>query len=154
MSKGNSGLFKGTIGEKNENKKTEEELKEEAINAVKELIEKTPKAKKRAAFIGAYDIETGHVETDLAGKIPDKIHPILKKLAKRAGEIGSKGLTENNTVGVCAEFHVVNKMLYAGSKYKHIRLTKAFRYKKEWTTIPYCANCLAMFKEILEGDKK
>ena len=82
MSKGNSGLFKGTIGEKRENKKTEEELKEEAISAVKELIEKTPKAKKRAAFIGAYDIETGHVETDLVGKIPDKIHPILKNLPK------------------------------------------------------------------------
>lgn len=157
MSKGNSGLFKGTIGEKRENKKIEEELKEEAINAVKELIEKTPKAKKRGAFVGAYDIDTGHVEADVSGKVPENIHPELKELAeKRVGEIGSLGLTERNTVGKCAEFNVVNKMLNAGCEYKHIRLTKAFRFQnkpKKWESFPYCENCLGMFKEILDIDE-
>ena len=82
MSKGNSGLFKGTIGEKRENKKTEEELKEEAISAVKELIEKTPKAKKRAAFIGAYDIETGHEVFDKFVKKTEAIASETERLKK------------------------------------------------------------------------
>ena len=157
MSKPNSGLFKGIVGEKSENKKTEKELKEEAINSVKELIVKTKKAKKRGAFVGAYDIETGHVEADVSGNVPENIHPELKELAeKRVGQIHSNGLTETNTVGRCAEFHVVNKMLHAGCEYKNIRLTKAFRFQqktKQWESIDYCANCSGMFKEILEIDK-
>ncbi len=157
MSKPNSGLFKGTVGEKSENKKTEEELKEEAINSVKELIAKTKKAKRRGAFVGAYDIETGHVEADVSGNVPENIHPELKELAeKRVGQINSNGLTKTNTVGRCAEFHVVNKMLNAGCEYKNIRLTKAFRFQhetKQWEAFPYCENCLGMFKEILNIDK-
>lgn len=75
--------------------------------------------------IGAYDVKTGKIATAFAGKIPEKIHPELLKRAEMIGGVGTKGVSTKNTVGVCAEFHVVNELLLSGSKISDIKLTHA-----------------------------
>lgn len=64
--------------------------------------------------------------------------------------IGTHGLTSRNTVGVCAEFHVVNSLLLSGCKWSDIRLTPAIR-PRTGEIMPYCNNCLAMFGDLIEN---
>lgn len=145
MCKGNSGLYKGTKGAKFSKK----ELHLKAENAIAELISSTPGARKKSMVIGAYDISSGKTIAAFAGKIPNDIHPKLIELANQIGGIGSYGLTERNTVGVCAEFQVVNRLLLSGSQFEDIRLTKAIR-PRTGEVIPYCENCVAMFKDLFD----
>ena len=145
MSKGYSGLFKGTDGETTYRK----ELIISAKNAVKNLISKTPNSKKKAMVAGAYDIKTGKVSASFAGQIPKQIHPELIKRAASIGGIGSHGVTERNTVGVCAEFHVVNNLLNSGSKIENIRLIPAIR-PRTGTAMPFCDNCKKMFSDLIK----
>lgn len=140
MSKGYSGLFKGTKGD-NYHKRI-------AYQVVHNLINSTPGAKKKAMAVGAYDEKTGTYVAAFAGEIPKKIHPKLRQLAERVGEIGSLGKSDRNTVGVCAEFHAVNDMLFAGCKLEDIRLTRAIR-PRTGKFMPYCVNCREMFSEII-----
>ena len=99
--------------------------------------------------VGAYDLRTGRIVAVFAGSIPDKIHPLLRERAKLVGGIGTHGVSQRNTVGVCAEFHAVNQMLLNGSEWASIRLTKPVRprTKKE---MPYCDNCKVMFSDLID----
>lgn len=144
MSKGFSGLFRNTSGHKlNTNT-----LRDKAINAVEKLINSTPGGIKRAMAVGAYDIQTGEIVTSFAKAMPKRIHPELIKRADKIGGIGSLGVTDKNTVGVCAEFHVINSLLYKGSKLENIRLTPAYQ-PRTGKPRPYCNNCKAMFYDIM-----
>ena len=98
---------------------------------------------------GAYDLETGKIVAAFAGEIPKRIHPELRKRAEAIGGIGSHGLTSRNTIGVCAEFHVVNSLLLGGCKWSDIKLTPAIR-PRTGEIMPYCDNCLAMFSDLIE----
>lgn len=147
MSKGSSGLFHGTVGEH----ATEEQLFQKANNAIKHLVEKTPNGNKKSMVVGAYDIKTGRVVAAFAGACPKRIADELKERAKLVGGIGTHGVTKRNIVGVCAEFHAVNSLLLAGSRWQDIRLTPAIR-PRIGMEIPYCDNCRIMFYDII--DKK
>jgi len=69
---------------------------------------------------------------------------------KKIGEIGERTKHCKNIIGVCAEFHVVNKMLMAGCKLENIRLTYTVRCKNGiWQILPYCANCMILFKDLI-----
>lgn len=142
MSKGNSGYFKGV-------KSTRAAYRRNAIQKARDLIKSTPKGKTKSMVVGAYDSSTGKTYAAFAGKIPNRIHPELKKLADKIGGIGSHGVTDKNTVGVCAEFHVVNKMLNDGVKLSDIKLTKAIR-PRTGKFIPYCKNCQIMFSDLID----
>lgn len=72
------------------------------------------------------------------------------KLAERVGGVGTQGVTDRNTIGVCAEFHVINDMLLSGSKLEDIRLTRPIR-QRTGQFMPYCDNCRVMFSEIIES---
>ena len=145
MSKGSSGYFNGTSG----SKAASFDLHESTRNAVKKLIANTPNGKKKAMAVGAYDKRTGKTVAAFAGEIPKRIHPELLKRAKQIGGIGTHGLTERNTVGVCAEFHVVNKLLLGGSKWSDIKLTSPIR-PRTGTAMPFCENCKAMFSDLID----
>ena len=140
MSKTDSHQFIGTKGS--------DYHKRKAYDKVKELIRNTPGAKTKAMAVGAYDEKTGICIATFAGAIPKKIHPKLKALAERVGGFGTLGVSERNTVGVCAEFHAVNQMLYAGCKLEDIKLTRAIR-PRTGAVMPYCDNCRVMFAEII-----
>lgn len=144
MSKGFSGLFKNTSG----HKITTKAIRDRAFDKVKKLINRSPNGKKKSMAVGAYDIKNGRVVAAFAGPIPSKIHPELVKRAKAIGGIGTHGLSTKNTVGVCAEFHVVNKLLFAGSRWEDIRLTPSIR-PRTGKVQPYCENCMAMFYDII-----
>jgi len=144
MSKGNSGLFKRTSGAN----VVLATLQAKAMDTIRSLVNNTPGSKKKAMVVGAYDIRTGKTIASFAGEIPKKIAPELLKRAESIGGIGTHGLTERNTVGVCAEFHVVNKLLLSGSKWEDIRLTPAIR-PRNGQIIPYCDNCKAMFYDLI-----
>ena len=146
MSKGECGLFHGTNGKN----ATLMLMRHKAIEQVVNLIKKTPGSKKKAMAVGAYDKSTGKTIAAFAGKIPRKIHPELLKRAEIIGGIGSKGISKKNTVGVCAEFHVVNQLLLSGSKWSNIKLTPAIR-PRTGKKMPYCANCLAMFRDLIDN---
>lgn len=144
MSKGYSGLFDGTKGDKT----SISDLKSIASEKVSRLIAETHGSKGKAMAVGAYDVRTGKTIAAFAGEIPKRIHPELFNRAKELGGIGSHGLTERNIVGVCAEFHVVNSLLLSGSKMSDIRLTTPIR-PRTGTPIPYCENCKKMFADII-----
>lgn len=110
------------------------------------MIASTPGGIRKSMAIGAYDLKTGQVVADFAGPIPDEISPIL--IEKEIGGIGSLGLTERNTVGVCAEFRAINQLLLNGSEISDIRLTAPIR-PRTGEVRPNCANCLEMFSDIL-----
>ena len=100
--------------------------------------------------VGAYDIRTGKIPTTFAGKIPERIHPILRKRAESIGGIGTKGLSNKNTVGVCAEFHAVNNnLLLNGSRISDIKLVHAIRPRTK-KGMPYCINCKIMFSDLIK----
>ena len=146
MSKGLSLLFHNTIGEiasRNYYKKMVKEL-------IRKLIEKTPNGTGKAVAVGAYDSKTGWVIASFAGPIPEKIHPDLQKLADNIGGVGSLGLTNKNIVGVCAEFRAVNELLWKGNKLSDIKITAPIR-PRTGATINYCANCLAMFANLIDN---
>lgn len=141
MCKTSSGLFpKNNVGK---------HLASAANKAVQNLIDNTPGARGKSMAVGAYDTKTGQIVAAFAGPVPDKIHPELLKRAAKIGGIGSLGLTEHNTVGVCAEFQVINTLLNNGSKISDIHLTKAIR-PRTGRHIDYCANCKAMFSDIID----
>ncbi len=142
MSKGNSGLF---------SKSTANATLLLAITykAINNMISNTKGGNRKSMAVGAYDSKTGRIATAFAGNIPDKIHPELLKRAKEIGGIVSKGLTDRNTVGVCAEFHAINSLLLSGSNLSDIRLTKAIR-PRTGKIQPFCANCLKMFADIIK----
>lgn len=142
MSKGRSGLFPNSIA----NAKM---LRETTYRAIHSMIENTKGGKRKSMAIGAYDIKTGKIVTSFAGNIPKKIHPELVKRAKKIGGIGTKGLSTKNTVGVCAEFHVVNELLLSGSKISDIKLTHAIR-PRTGKGRPYCTNCKKMFSDLIK----
>ena len=141
MSKARSGLFPGSVA----NAKI---LRSITYRAIHSMIETTKGGKGRAIAIGAYDIRTGKIVTAFADSIPETIHPELVKRAQKIGGIGTKGLSKNNTVGVCAEFHVVNDLLLSGSKISDIRLTHAIR-PRNGKGRPYCINCKKMFSDLI-----
>lgn len=144
MSKGFSGLFHNTSGHKlNTNT-----LRDKAIHAVHNLISSTPGGKRRAMAVGAYDMQTGAIVTSFAKAIPKNIHPELLKRAERIGGVGSLGITDKNTVGICAEFHVINSLLNKGSKLENIRLTPAIQPRTGNSRL-YCNNCQTMFYDIM-----
>ncbi len=143
MSKGNSGYFKGV-------KSTRAAYRRNAIQKARDLIKSTPKGKTKSMVVGAYDSSTGKPYAAFAGKIPNNIHPELEKLAEKVGGIGTHGITDKNTVGVCAEFHVVNNMLNDGVKLSDIRLTKAIR-PRTGKYMPFCKNCQTMFADLIDN---
>jgi len=145
MSKGGSGLFRGTIGAK----ASAISLKSKVRETVNKLIDKTPGGKSKAMAVGGYDKRSGKVVASFAGEIPKEIHPELQKRAEAIGGIGSHGLTERNTVGVCAEFHVVNRLLLNGSKWSDIRLSTPIR-PRTGAEMPFCANCRKMFSDLID----
>ncbi len=144
MSKGSSGHFHYTTGDI----ATLVDLMGAAQAKVSKLITDTPDSKKKAAAIGAYDKRTGKTIAAFAGEIPKKIALELIKRADAIGGIGTHGLTERNTIGVCAEFHVVNSLLLSGSKWEDIHLTPAIR-PRTGQVMPYCDNCKAMFRDLI-----
>lgn len=146
MSKSSSGLFHGTSG----SNASRSLMRQKALETVGKLIQKTPGSKKKSMAIGAYDQSTGKTVAAFAGEIPKRIHPELRKRAEAIGGIGSHGLSNKNTVGVCAEFHVVNSLLLGGSKWSDIKLTTAIR-PRTGEKMPYCANCLAMFGDLIDN---
>lgn len=146
MSKSSSGLFHGTSG----NNASRSLMSQKALETVGRLIQKTPGAKKKSMAVGAYDQSTGKMIAAFAGEIPQRIHPELRKRAETIGGIGSHGLSNKNTVGVCAEFHVVNSLLLGGSKWSDIKLTPAIR-PRTGEKMPYCSNCLAMFGDLIDN---
>ena len=75
--------------------------------------------------------------------------PGLQKRAEKIGGIGSRGVSSKNIVGVCAEFHVVNRLLLKGGKWSDIKLTPAIR-PRTGEIIPYCPNCLALFGDLMD----
>lgn len=172
------------IQERTENatyeKKAEEEINKK-IDDFKKIRENNRKNgikmkyENPAVYIGGYDIDTGNACADYSRSPPaDKdIHDELKKIMKDKGlKITRKEETDtsnkiekelkitgekntSNKVGRCAEFHVVNKLLWQGSKIEAIRLIKAVRIKNwGWDIVPYCPNCLKIFEgmEILKED--
>ena len=146
MSKSGRGLFHGTSG----SKASRSLMNQKAVETVSKLIEKTPGSKKKAMAVGAYDQSTGKTVAAFAGEIPKRIHPELRKRAEAIGGIGSHGVSSKNTVGVCAEFHVVNSLLLGGSKWSDIKLTPAIR-PRTGEKMPFCSNCLAMFGDLIEN---
>lgn len=142
MSKGRSGLFPGTVANDNI-------LRATTYQAIHAMIRNTKGGKGHSMAIGAYDIKTGKIVTSFAGNIPEKIHPELIKRAEMIGGVGTKGLSTKNTVGVCAEFHVVNDLLLSGSKISDIRLTHAIR-PRTGKGRPYCINCKKMFSDLIK----
>ena len=157
MSKGNSGLFRGTSGAKaNQSDRltidSRSNLNARTINAVTELIVNTPDSKKKAVAVGAYDVTTGRISVAFAGEIPKRVAQELRERAETVGGIGTHGLSGRNIVGVCAEFHVVNSLLLGGSKWKDIRLTPAIR-PRTGQMIPFCENCKTMFHDIIEKER-
>lgn len=144
MSKPASGLFHGTAGDN----AARSQLQAKARETVDSLIKNTSGSKKKAVAVGAYDERTGRAAAAFAGDVPSKIAPELRKRAEAIGGLGSLGLTEKNTVGVCAEFQVVNKLLLSGAKWEDIHLTPAIR-PRTGKTIPFCANCKAMFYDLI-----
>ena len=146
MSKSYSGLFHGTSG----SKASKNEKRIQALESVRKLIADTPGGKRKSMAAGAYDLKTGKNVAAFAGEIPKRIHPELRKRAEAIGGIGTHGLTSRNTVGVCAEFHVVNSLLLSGCKWSDIRLTPAIR-PRTGEVMPYCDNCLAMFSDLIKN---
>ena len=142
MSKGRSGLFSNSTA----NAKI---LRATTYRAIHTMIINTKGGRGRSMAIGAYDIKTGKIVTAFAGTIPDKIHPELLKRANQIGGIGTKGLSNKNIVGVCAEFHVVNELLLSGSKISDIKLTHAIR-PRTGKGRPYCINCKKMFSDLIK----
>ena len=145
MSKGNSGLFPKKITENARLLAIQDKAKRKVDN----LIANTPNGKKKSMAVGAYDIVTGKTTASFAGEPPSDIHPELRRKAEAIGGIGSRGLTERNSVGVCAEFHAVNKLLLAGVSWSNIRLTRATR-PRNGEYMPYCANCVALFSDLIK----
>ena len=141
MSKGRSGLFPNT----NSNVIL---LNTIATIAVHEMIANTKGGRGKAMAVGAYDTNTGEIATAFAGKPPDVIHPELVKRAEKIGGIGSTGASNKNTVGVCAEFHAINKLLLNGSNIADIHLTNPVR-PRTGKIQPFCINCQKMFADIL-----
>ena len=159
-----SGLASGTSGspqlsldndemaakaKENEKNIQDNVLKSQAYSKIQDLIGSVTGSRGKAMAVGAYDEKTGKTVAAFAGEIPKKIHPDLLKLAERVGAIGTLGVTDRNTVGVCAEFHVINDLLLSGSKLEDIRLTRAIR-PRTGQFMPYCDNCRVMFSEIIE----
>ncbi|GEM_PF-2328666 len=144
MSKGISGLFKNTIG----HKLRLDHLNSKALSEIKKLINNTEGGTGKATVVGAFDECTGKTVAAFAGAIPEEIAPELKERANAIGGIGSLGLTDRNTVGVCAEFQAINQLLLKGSKLSDIHLTSAIR-PRTGKTVPYCQNCLSMFNDII-----
>ncbi len=142
MSKSRSSLFPSCTA----NAKVLRGMTYRAIHA---MVENTKGGKAKSMAIGAYDIRTGKIVTAFAGNIPDKIHPELIKRAEKIGGIGTKGLSTKNTVGVCAEFHVVNELLLSGSNISDIKLTHAIR-PRTGKGRPYCINCKKMFSDLIK----
>ncbi len=142
MSKSRSGLFPSSRA----NAKI---LRATAYRAIHTMVEQTKGGKSKSMAIGAYDTKTGKIVTAFAGNIPDKIHPELIKRAGKIGGIGTKGISTKNTVGVCAEFHVVNELLLSGSNISDIKLTHAIR-PRTGKGRPYCANCKKMFSDLIK----
>ena len=142
MSKSRSGLFPGS----NANAKM---LRATTYRAIHAMIKNTKGSKSKSMAVGAYDVRTGKIVTSFAGSIPDKIHPGLIKRAEKIGGSGTKGLSTKNTVGVCAEFHVVNELLLSGSKITDIKLTHAIR-PRTGKGRPYCINCKKMFSDLIK----
>ena len=141
MSKSRSGIFPTTHGNDNI-------LKVLTYYAVSQLIKTTPNGRNKSLACGAYDIKTGNIATAFAGNIPSEIHPELLRRAEKIGGIGTHGLSNKNTVGVCAEFHVVNQLLLSGSKITDIRLTNAIR-PSTGKEQPFCINCKTMFNDLI-----
>ena len=142
MSKARSGLFPTSTA----NAKI---LRATTYKAVHTMIDNYKGSKKPSMAIGAYDVKTGKIATAFAGKIPEKIHPELLNRAEMIGGVGTKGLSTKNTIGVCAEFQTVNKMLWSGSKLADIKLTKPIR-PRTGKEMPFCANCAKMFKDLID----
>ena len=141
MSKARSNLFSNTTA-------NDKILRGITYRAIHSMVINTKGGKGRSMAVGAYDVRTGKIVTSFAGNIPGQIHPELIARAKRIGGIGSKGLSTKNTVGVCAEFHVVNELLLSGSSISDIRLTHAIR-PRTGKGRPYCINCKKMFSDLI-----
>ena len=148
MSKPSSNLVFNTKGDKSLKKIISNRLKQLTYEKIKVRISTTKTGKTKSAIVGAYDIRTNKIVVAFAGPIPKIIHPELIKRADKIGGIGTHGKTKRNTIGVCAEFHVINKLLLNGSDISNIRLVKAIR-PRTGKPIPYCKNCEEMFKDIL-----
>lgn len=149
MSKGGSGLFSGTHGQKSQVPDQATEIKAKAESKVKSMISNRKGGKSKAMAVGAYDVSTGKTTASFAGSIPSTIHPELIERAKRIGGIGSLGITSKNTVGVCAEFHAVNNLLLRGADISNIRLTKPIR-PRTGKHMPFCDNCKTMFPDLID----
>ena len=142
MSKGRSGLFPTSRGNDNI-------LRVITYHTISNMIEFTPNGRNKSMACGAYDIKTGNIATAFAGNIPEEVHPELIERANKIGGIGSHGLSNKNTVGVCAEFQVVNQLLLSGSKISDIRLTNSIR-PRTGQVQPFCINCKTMFYDLIK----
>ena len=123
-------------------------LKIKAEQAMQNLIVSTTNGNKKAMVVGAYDLKTEKVIAEFAGDIPETISPILLERAEKIGGVGSLGITQKNTVGACAEFRAINKLLLDGSDITDIKFTDAIR-PRTGKVRPYCDNCRAMFGDII-----
>lgn len=128
------------------------ELKQKAHQLIEDKIINTPGGKGKSMIVCAYDIRTQKIVAEFAGEIPNTISPVLIERANRIGGIGSLGVSERNTVGVCAEFHAINSLLLNGCNIEDIRLTEAIR-PRTGEIRPYCDNCKEMFSDIINGGR-
>lgn len=142
MSKSISGLFPNTHN-------NDIIIKTLTYTAIDNMIKNTPGGRGKSMACGAYDPITNQIATAFAGKIPQKIHPELRRRANLIGGIGTHGLTKKNYIGVCAEFQVVNELLNKGCDISNIKLTKAIR-PRTGKVQPYCKNCKTMFSDLID----
>lgn len=126
-------------------------LQEKAHKEKDELIRTTENGTSKSMVATGYNVKTGDTSAMFAGPIPQQIHESLVERAEKIGGIGSKGVSGKNTVGVCAEFQVVNNLLLKSDNIDigDIRLGSAIR-PRTGLIQPYCPNCLAMFSDLID----
>ncbi len=108
----------------------------------------TGSKKRQRVVVGAFDVSRpGQVAVGVSGPPPAMVHSHLKnKLTKVFGSGaqpgGMNGSLCGHPLGVCAEFHAANKLLYKQAKYKNIFFTQPMRL--EQGGVDACENCQSM----------
>jgi hypothetical protein len=119
----------------------------QARDQARENLKTLPRKRQNPAAITAgFDIETGNVVPATSGPIPDQIPDSFTSRADEIGGVGSKGLTEGNTVGCCAEQRAGIELLNQGSLLENIRFSDTLN-PRTGEIKPPCPNCRAIFRE-------